>query len=161
MGYVEYDDDSAGAQSSEAAAQSAVPHRWPERIRLSGLLRNAFWDEEGKEKEEVDLQPLRRLVAALVQKSARHDCGMTFMAKRGLSVASTPVRAVSRVVLFVVMVFRSKRCDLGWAGASAHSRRVIARVSGIFACLATMNSVVRTRIMRCWRTSETSIGGPV
>ena len=49
-------------------------HRWPERVRLSKVLTATFWKKDGKtEREEIDVQPLRRLVAALVQTSARHD----------------------------------------------------------------------------------------
>ena len=49
-------------------------HRWPERARLSTVLRDIFRDKGSSTKKgEVDVQPLRRLVAALVHRSARHD----------------------------------------------------------------------------------------
>jgi hypothetical protein len=56
---------------SEVWAQSKVPHRWPERVSLSGLLSEVL-GADGEERAEVDVQPLRRLVSALVQTSARH-----------------------------------------------------------------------------------------
>ena len=49
-------------------------HRWPERVRLSKVLAETFRSNCGTfDREQVDVQPLRRLVAALVQCSARHD----------------------------------------------------------------------------------------
>ena len=64
----------------DAAGMTDLPsegdglHRWPERVRLSKVLEETFRTNDGtSDREQVDVQPLRRLVAALVQTSARHD----------------------------------------------------------------------------------------
>ena len=62
------------ADSGDLPTEGDGLHRWPERVRLSRVLKETFWKKDGKtEREEIDVQPLRRLVAALVQTSARHD----------------------------------------------------------------------------------------
>jgi hypothetical protein len=57
---------------SGVSSERDVPHRWPERVRLSEVLKTTFWESDERERNEINVQPLRRLVAALVQTSARH-----------------------------------------------------------------------------------------
>jgi hypothetical protein len=57
--------------SSEQQAIRDVEARWPERLRLSYLLDKVL-GAEGDAGGEVVLQSVRRLVAALVQRTARH-----------------------------------------------------------------------------------------
>ena len=47
----------------------------PQTVRLSSLLRRVLETPDGDPVAEVDLSPIRQLVAALVNKGCRHDLG--------------------------------------------------------------------------------------
>ena len=63
-------DGNVGRQTSEEQAVRDVSGRLPERVNLRGLLDKVFGADH--EPEEVDVQRVRRLVAALVNRVARH-----------------------------------------------------------------------------------------
>ena len=58
-------------ETAEQKARRAVESRWPERLRLSSLLDKVF-GAASDEDAAVDVQRVRRLVAALVQRVERH-----------------------------------------------------------------------------------------
>ena len=61
----------AAPSTSEERAIRDVPARWPERLRLRALLDDVF-GASSEQDAEVDLQRIRRLVAALVHRVGRH-----------------------------------------------------------------------------------------
>jgi len=69
---VEMDMDvDASSATAEEKALHDVEARWPERLNLRALLDKIFASTDG-DAEEVDLQRVRRMVAALVQRVERH-----------------------------------------------------------------------------------------
>ena len=68
--------DAGGVSSLQVEGDEL--HRWPKRVRLSQVLEETFWDfdehkEKWKERDVIDVQPLRCLVAMLVETSATHQ----------------------------------------------------------------------------------------
>ena len=151
---VEVDVDEVGVEpvpsTSEERAIRGVPARWPERLRLRALLDDVF-AASPEQAADVDLQRVRRLVAALVNRCGRH----TIHPKKngGQSWVFTRVHEGSHPALFVVMaslihvcrVAENDLCD--WK----EGRR---RLSGLLVLHGTIRYVAITKRTCFWRIWE-------
>ena len=75
--------------TSEQKAVHMVSGRAPDRMNLRRLLDRIFAEEQGAGQRSVDVQPVRRLVAALVNRVARHT-------KHGMEAPKLGVHACAR-----------------------------------------------------------------
>ena len=130
----------------------AVPEvdvRAPERMRLRHLLEKTLQDESNGGK--LDLQPVRRLVAALVNSSARH----TKHEDEPISLKKHACR-----VPIAVTGSRTTCCRVGVNGRCV-LRRHRARAPGVRAFLATIRWSAVMSLMFCSVIWVTSTGGLV
>ena len=68
---IETGENEVAPMTSEERAIRDVPARWPERLRLRALLDDVF-GSSSQEAVDIDLQRVRRLVSALVNRTGRH-----------------------------------------------------------------------------------------
>ena len=68
---IEKGENEVAPMTSEERAIRDVPARWPERLRLRALLDDVF-GSSSQEAVDIDLQRVRRLVSALVNRTGRH-----------------------------------------------------------------------------------------
>ena len=68
---IETGENEVAPMTSEERAIRDVPARWPERLRLRALLDDVF-GSFSQEAVDIDLQRVRRLVSALVNRTGRH-----------------------------------------------------------------------------------------
>ena len=131
-----------GGKGADASSRSlGLDVKSPERTRLRVLLDGVLRDEQ--EGKPIDLQPVRRLVAALVQTRST-----------ALSVqfwANTLAREGRQGACFAGMGFRTKSLT-GTVSGRCILRRERAKAPGLRASLGTMRSVAAMRPISCWQT---------
>ena len=151
-------DEEVGAHDVEVTG--GVSAACPERARLRTVLDRVFREEELDAKtgqaKPVDLTPVRRLVAALVESSGRHKLHLRCAPKLVFTLARVVSRSAQRAAT-------ASRCP-GWlAAALGRCAWIRARssVRGSRASRGTIRFVTITSLTSSSRTSGTSIGDRV